>query len=198
MENNRFLWRLAAFMLFGIVLTAVFTFTSCNDENGEEEEEDPTLAGVYQMTAAELTTDITDVEDSVIVPAGTDVADIMGEGIFGKSPCDNKSNTAVDMQTDGKLFFVCVGSESGKDGVDAGTWAENVTLTQLTLNLNVDVVPPLGYQLTITNVTKTGLEIEGTIGAVPIPKELLEPAFPDVEFPPITIAGADVTFTEVQ
>lgn len=197
MENSRFLWRLAAFMLFGIVLTAVFTFTSCSDDNGEEEEE-PTLAGVYQMTEAILTTDIVDVEDSVIVPAGQDVSAIMGEGIFGKSPCDNKANTAVDMQTDGKLFFVCVGSESGKDGVDAGTWSENVTLTQLTLNLNATVVPPIGYQLTITNVTKTGGEIDGSIGAVPIPKELLEPAFPDVEFPPITVVGADVTFTEVQ
>ena len=197
MENNRFLWRLAAFMLFGIVLSAVFTFTSCSDENGEEEE-DPTLAGIYQMTRAELTGPIVDIDQNVIVPIGTDVSAIMGEGIFGKSPCDNKANTAVDMRTDGKLFFVCAGSEAGKDGEDAGTWAENITLTQLTLNLNATVVPPLGYQLTITNVTKVSGVINGSINAVPIPKELLEPAFPGVEFPDITIVGADVTFAEVQ
>jgi hypothetical protein len=197
MEKRRFLWRLAAFMLFGIVLTAVFTFTSCSDDNGEEEE-DPTLAGVYQMTAAELTTDIVDVENNVIVPVGTDVSEIMGEGIFGKSPCENKANTAVDMRTDGKLFFICVGNESGVEGEDAGSWSENVTLTQLTLNLNANVVPPLGYQLTITDVTKVGSVINGNIGAVPIPKELLEPAFPGVDFPDITVVGADVTFTEEQ
>jgi len=198
METKSFLWRLAAFALFGIILSAVFTFTSCSDDEGEEEE-DPTLAGVYQMTRAVLTDPIVDVDQNVVVPIGTDVSEIMANGIFGKSPCTDKSNSAVDMRTDGKLFFVCVGSESGTQGEDAGSWIENVTLTQITLNLNATVVPPVGFALTITNVTKTGAVINGTIGIVPIPKELLEevPEFDGIEFPDVNMVGADVEFTEV-
>jgi hypothetical protein len=198
METRQFLWRLSAFMLFGIALAAVFTFTSCSDD--EEPEEDPTLAGVYQMQEAILTSDIVDVEDSVVIPSGSNVTAIMGGGIFGASPCDDPTNTAVDMRDDGKLFFVCVGSESGKQGVDAGSWEENVTLTTLTLDLNATVVPPIGYSLSITSVSKTGTAIDGTIGSVPMPNTLLNQVvgLEDVEFPAVTIASATVKFVEAQ
>jgi hypothetical protein len=199
MEDIRFLRRLAAFALFGIALAAVFTFVSCNGDD-EEPEEDPTLAGVYQMQEALLTDDIKDVANNVIIQSGSDVTEIMAGGIFGQSPCEDPANSAVDMREDGKLFFVCIGDESGVQGVDAGSWTENETLTVLTLNLNATVVPPLGFQLAITDVTKAGSTISGTIGAVPIPGYLLNqaPGLEDIDFPTVQTVGATVKFVEVQ
>lgn len=197
MEKRRFIWRLTAYMLFGFVMAGLVTFTSCSDDEGEEPVQ--TLAGVYQMTEAITTTDIVDVEDSVIIPSGSNVTAIMAGGIFGSSPCDNPVNSAIDMATDGKLYFVCVGSESDKDGVDAGSWSESDDLSTLTLTLNATVVPPVGFVLTVNNVTKTGAVISGTIEGVPMPSSLLGaiPGFEDITFPLIQLVGAEIEFTAV-
>jgi hypothetical protein len=184
-------------MLFGIVLSAVFTFTSCNDDDDEEPVKE-TLAGIYQMDEAILTTDIKDVDDVVVVPSGTDVTAIMASGIFGASPCEDQANSAIDMREDGKLYFNCIGAESGVTPTDAGSWSENSSLTVLTLSLSAAVVPPAGFQLTITSVSKNGTVINGTIPSVPVTAELLNAAFPDATFDPIVIVGADVEFSEAQ
>jgi len=197
MEKRRLIWRITAFMLFGLVMAGLVTFTSCNDDDDEEPTQ--TLAGVYSMTEAITTTDIVDVEDSVIIPSGSNVTAIMAGGIFGFSPCDNPLNSAVDMATDGKLYFICVGSESDKEGVDAGSWSESSDLTTLTLTLNSTVVPPTGFVLTINNVTKTGAVLNGTVDGVPMPGSLLGafPGFEDVTFPIIQLVGAELEFTMV-
>jgi len=185
-------------MLFGMVIAGLVTFTSCNDD---DEGEDPveTLAGVYSMTEALTTTDIVDVEDSVIIPSGSDVTPIMAGGIFGFSPCNNPANSAVDMATDGKLYFVCTGDESDTPGVDAGSWSESSDLSTLTLTLNSTVVPPLGFVLTINNVIKSGSVLNGTVDGVPMPGSLLGafPGYEDVDFPLIQLVGAELEFTVV-
>jgi hypothetical protein len=197
MKKRSLFWKFTAFALFGILLTAVFTFTSCNNDDDEETPEE-TLAGVYRMEEAVLTSDVVDAEDSVIIPSGTPVTEIMAGGIFGASPCDNPANSAVDLQDGGKLFFVCVGTESGVPGVDAGSWSENATLTQLTLSLNATVVPPIGFDLTIINLTTGSGKINGTIPGVPLPGELLQPFFPTVTFPALPqLVSADVQFGAV-
>lgn len=186
-------------MLVLMVMAGLITFTSCSDDDDEEPEEPTTLAGVYSMTEAITTTDIVDVEDSVIIPTGSNVTAIMAGGIFGASPCDNPVNSAVDMAEDGKLYFVCVGTESDKNGVDAGSWSESNDLTTLTLTLNSTVVPPTGFVLSIENVTKTGAVISGTISGVPMPNDLLGaiPGLEDVDFPIIQLVGAEIEFTAV-
>ena len=197
MKKRNLIWRLAAFMLFGLSLAALLTFTSCNDDDDEEPAKE-TLAGVYQMDKATLTTDITDVDDVVVVPSGTDVTAIMASGIFGASPCEDQANSAIDMREGGKLYFNCIGAESNETPTDAGTWSENSSLTVLTLSLSSAVVPPAGFQLTITSVSKNGTVITGTIASVPVTAELLNAAFPDATFDPIVIVGADVEFSEAQ
>lgn len=198
MEKRRLIWRLTAYMLFGLLMASLVTFTSCSDDDDEEPEQ-TTLAGVYQMTMATTTTNIVDVEDSVIIPIGSDVTAIMAGGIFGFSPCDNPANSAVDMATDGKLYFVCVGSESDKDGVDAGSWSESSDLSTLTLTLNSTVVPPQGFVLTINNVTTSGAVLTGEVDGVPMPGTLLGavPGFEDIDFPIIQLVGAELDFTMV-
>ena len=185
-------------MLFGLTMAGLVTFTSCSDDDDEDPPVE-TLAGVYKMTDATTTTDIVDMEDSVIIPSGSDVTAIMSGGIFGASPCDNPVNSAIDMATDGKLFFVCVDSESDKNGVDAGSWSENSDLTTLTLTLNSTVVPPQGFALTVTNVSLTGAVISGTIAGVPMPNTLLGqiPGLEDVDFPIVQLVGAEIEFTAV-
>ena len=195
MKKRTLIWKLSAFILFGAAVATVFTLSNCNNDDGEEVTE--TLAGVYQMTSAILQSDIVDADDSVIVPSGQDVAQIMGAGIFGASPCESVSNSAIDQRDDGKLYFVCIGSESDKDGVDAGSWSENSTLTQITLSLNATVVPPAGFQLIITNVTQSGSTISGSITNVPMPKTLLQAAFPGITFPELQLVDADIQFVKV-
>jgi len=184
-------------MLFGMVMAGLVTFSSCSDDD-DEEPEVTTLAGIYSMTEAITTTDIKDVDGNVIIPSGSDVTAIMAGGIFGASPCDNPANSAVDMAEDGKLYFICTGDESDKEGVDAGSWSESSDLTTLTLTLNAEVVPG-GYVLEIINVTKTGAIVNGTISTVPLPGALLSQVegFEDVEFPFIQLIGAEVEFTQV-
>lgn len=198
MEKRRLIWRITAYMLFGLTMAGLVTFTSCSDDD-EENPPVETLAGVYKMTEAITTTDIVDMEDSVIIPSGSNVTAIMSGGIFGASPCDNPANSAIDMATDGKLFFVCVGSESDKNGVDAGSWSENSDLTTLTLTLNSTVVPPQGFALTVTNVSLTGSVISGTIAGVPMPNTLLGqiPGLEEVNFPIVQLVGAEIEFTAV-
>jgi hypothetical protein len=197
MEKRRLIWRITAYMLFGMVMAGLITFSSCSDDD-DEEPEVTTLAGVYSMTEAITTTDIKDVDGNVIIPSGSDVTAIMAGGIFGASPCDNPANSAVDMAEDGKLYFICTGDESDKEGVDAGSWSESSDLTTLTLTLNAEVVPG-GYVLEIINVTKTGAIVNGTISTVPLPGALLSQVegFEDVEFPFIQLIGAEVEFTQV-
>ena len=198
MEKRRLIWRLMAFMLFGILTAGLITFSSCSDDD-DEEPEVTTLAGVYSMTEAITTTDIVDVEDSVVIPSGSNVTAIMAGGIFGSSPCDNPANSAIDMAEDGKLYFVCVGSESDKEGVDAGSWTESNDLSTLTLTLNSTVVPPTGFVLTVNNVTKTGAVISGSIAGVPMPNTLLNQVdgLEDIDFPIIQLVGANIEFTAV-
>jgi len=197
MEKRRLIWRITAYMLFGMVMAGLVTFSSCSDDD-DEEPEVTTLAGIYSMTEAITTTDIKDVDGNVIIPSGSDVTAIMAGGIFGASPCDNPANSAVDMAEDGKLYFICTGDESDKEGVDAGSWSESSDLTTLTLTLNAEVVPG-GYVLEIINVTKTGAIVNGTISTVPLPGALLSQVegFEDVEFPFIQLIGAEVEFTQV-
>ena len=197
MEKRRLIWRLTAYMLFGMVIAGLVTFSSCNDDDGEEPVE--TLAGVYSMTEATTTTDIVDVEDSVIIPSGSNVTAIMAGGIFGFSPCNNPLNSAVDMATDGKLYFVCTGDESETPGVDAGSWSESSDLSTLTLTLNSTVVPPTGFVLTINNVTVTGAVLNGTVDGVPMPGSLLGafPGYEDITFPLIQLVGAELEFTQI-
>jgi len=199
MEKRRLIWRITAYMLFSLTMVGLITFTSCSDDDDEGDPPVETLAGVYMMTEAMTTTDIVDMEDSVIIPSGSDVTAIMSGGIFGASPCDNPLNSAIDMATDGKLYFICVGSESDNDGVDAGSWSENSDLTTLTLTLNSTVVPPVGFALTVTDVTKTGAVINGTIAGVPMPNTLLGaiPGFENVDFPVVQLVGAEIEFTAV-
>jgi hypothetical protein len=199
MEKRRLIWRLTAYAVLLTVMAGLVTFSSCSDDDDEEPEEATTLAGVYQMTEAITTTDIVDVEDSVIIPIGSDVTAIMAAGIFGFSPCDDPTNSAVDMATDGKLYFICVGDESDKEGVDAGSWSESSDLSTLTLTLNSTVVPPTGFVLTINNVTTTGAVLSGTVDGVPMPGSLLGQVegLEDVTFPLIQLVGAELEFTMV-
>ena len=189
--------RIAALMLFGLILGTVFTFTSCSDDDEPGDTGPETLAGVYKLTKGVLTDDIKDVDGNVVVPSGTDITAIMAAGIFGASPCDNQANSAVDMREGGKLFFVCTGTESEVPGVDAGSWEENITLTSLTLVLNSTVVPPIGFTLPITDVSKSGAVVSGSIDSVPLTKELLDAAFPGNEFPDIVIVAVDIEFLEI-
>lgn len=193
MESKLFMRRIAALMLFGLILGTVFTFSSCSDD--DEGSDDPeTLAGVYVIQKGVLTDDIKDVEGNIVVPSGTDITAIMIGGIFGASPCDNMANSAVDMRVGGKLFFVCTGTESAVPGVDAGSWEENITLTTLTLTLNSTVVPPIGFSLPITGITKSGAVLSGSIESVPLTKALLDAAFPGNEFAPVVMVGVDMEF----
>lgn len=196
MEKRRLFWSILTLSLSTLVLAVMFTFTSCSDD---EETPKETLAGTYQMSEAILSTDIVDAKDSVVVPAGADVTAIMSGGIFGASPCQNPLNSAIDMRDDGKLFFICIGSESATPGVDAGSWSENSSLTVLTLSLNATVVPPIGFELSITNVSKTGTTVDGTLPGVPIPGSLLSltPGFEGITFPAVQIVGAEVEFSDV-
>jgi hypothetical protein len=196
MEKRRLIWRLSAFTLFGVILAAVLMFSNWNSDDEEPVEE--TLAGVYQMSQAILQSNVVDADENVIIPTGTNVTQIMGAGIFGASPCENPANSAIDQREDGKLYFVCIGSESSTQGVDAGSWSENSTLTQITLSLNATVVPPAGFQLTITDVTRSGSTVSGSMTNVPMPSQLLEAAFPGVTFPAIQLVDADVQFIKVQ
>lgn len=153
-----------------LVLGMVF-LVSCDDGNDEPEPELYDLSGKYIFESAELTSGAQGIADAIGIPVGlipTDITDAMAGGLLAEAPCDDPENGAVELRSDKKLFFTCIGETNE---LSAGVWDVNGDTTVLTLSLSV----PQPLDLVISNlvIDETNDIIGGAIANFPINKTLL-------------------------
>ena len=142
----------------------VFALLLVTCEKEKDEEVDP-LVGIYEFGTSTLN-DTVHMKvplfgDITMMPGNS--ADILVEqGLLGAAPCDDSTNAAVELKSDGKIFYVC---QNETNEAQMGTWLINTERTILQLNIS----NPQAFQLTISNLTITADAFSGTVENFPLP-----------------------------
>jgi len=173
---------------------AVFALLLVTCEKKKEEEVDP-LVGTYEFASAVLN-DTVKLKlqglDITIMP-GTDAALFVKEGLLGAAPCDDSTNAAVELKSDGKIFYAC---QTETNEAQMGTWLINTDRTILTLNIS----NPKAFGLTISDLTITSNSFSGTVENFPLPLDAsveLGENLPGSIIPNIQFKSVDLAFTKV-
>jgi hypothetical protein len=159
------------FSLFAALVLSVTLFTGCKDD---PEEEVSQYAGSYLITKATLSSAISLAINGsplpLTVPAGTDITPLIQQSLLSAlTPC-TPDKSLIDLKEDYTMLMKCEGTTTE---INAGTW-EEVNATVLKLSMNSTAVPssPLGFVLTVNNVTLENKKLSGDT-SVPMPKETL-------------------------
>ena len=188
-------------LIFLAFLSVSLVFLSgCKDD--PEEELSPYI-GDYIITKATLSVDLVlqtlSVPDQVPTPmpvnAGTDITQMIVGALLGAIDCD-AANSLIQLREDFSLYLNC---SSSAEELDAGTWEEQ-SATVIILSMNSTALPPIGFFLTITDVSLVSNVLTGTT-TVPISRDMLVQIVPlwsqgtltlDVENTPVAVP---ITFT---
>lgn len=171
---------------------------ACNKDDDDDDNNNTTptfqekIVGQYIFTSGTFNEPITFFNvmaagDTVTLPAGTNASVIVASVLLGDSPCDNASNTALEMRDDYTLYYVCLG-ESNEEQM--GTWEADGDNNTISLNVNTDIGQ---LAIPITDVTLTDTGLEGNITTLPVPIDLLQP----VGATNMQFANVAVVFTKV-
>ena len=173
---------------------AVFALLLVTCEKKKDEEVDP-LVGTYTFTSATLN-DTVKLKlqglDITIMP-GTDAALFVSEGLLGAAPCDDSTNAAVELKSDGKSYYAC---QHETKEAQMGTWLINTERTELQLNIS----NPQAFQLTVSDLNITANSFSGTVKKFPLPLDAsveLGENLPGSAMPNIQFKSMDLTFTKV-
>ena len=148
-----------------VVSLGLVVITSCEDDETKVD----SLVGTYSFVSATLA-DTAKYESQVIATPGTNVYAVIGQGMFGNSPCENVLNSAVELRKNNEIWFVCIGETNE---MKAGTWSIDDERTTLTLNLSPPAVSE-ALALLVTNLDEGKTSFTGTIANLPIPTELFQ------------------------
>lgn len=132
------------------------------------EDDDPeglSLDGDYKFVSATLRKDIT--IDGTTISAGTDISAQIKEGLFGAVECSNQENTAIRLDVNGTLYFLCAG-EAAVTPVQGGTWSGTNNNTNLVLALSSPPFPS-PISATVKGLVVDGNTLSGYIENLPIP-----------------------------
>ena len=170
-----FLSLLTLSLLIGMVF-----LISC-DDGGEDEDPQPELydlSGIYTFKKATFVSGKEAVAQEIGLPAAlipTDITDEMAGGLLAEAPCKDLENGAVELKSDKKLFFTCIG-ETNED--QAGTWDINSDRTNLDLNLSIQA-GALQIKLQELTIDETNDVIGGSIINFPLTPDLVAGFFPE-------------------
>jgi hypothetical protein len=143
---------------------AVFALLLVTCEKKKDEEVDQ-LVGVYTFTSATFNDTVrlkVPVFGDILLLPGTDASQFVSEGLLGAAPCDNSDSAAVELKSDGKTYYACLGETNESQ---MGTWQINVDRTVLQLNIS----NPNNFQLTVSDLTITANDFSGTVENFPLP-----------------------------
>jgi len=146
-----------------VLFIALFALLLVTCEKKKDEEVDP-LVGTYEFSSATLNDTVRlklQGLDITIMP-GTPADLFVSEGLLGAAPCDDSTNAAVELKSDGKIFYTCLGET---DEAQMGTWLINAERTILQLNIS----NPQAFQLTVSELTITATSFAGTVENFPLP-----------------------------
>ena len=183
----------------GTLVAVVFVMgllfvVSCDSDSDDPGPELYDLSGFYTFKKAVLTAGKEDIADVLNLPATLIPSDItvpMSDGLLAEAPCDDSENGAVELKSDKKLFFSCLGEENE---AQAGTWTVNSDTTELTLNLSVST-GNLSLEITELYINETTDVIGGNISNFPITKTLLAGFLAGVPGGDVILASIDDNVT---
>ncbi|MCU0409626.1 MAG: hypothetical protein MUD02_11820 [Bacteroidales bacterium] len=179
-----------------MVLTeaVLMTLSGCSDD--PESTVSP-FAGNYKVSQAKVAVDIvipTVEAGSYTVPANTDITALIQEAIFKTVACSPLADTYIELRDDNSMYMSC----KGANPVNAGTWTEN-SASSLALSFNATVLPPVGFNFSITDAVidaagfsgKTGVPFSSTVIAGLIAPLTLSPSAPA-----LFVVNIAIKFTE--
>lgn len=157
------------FMFLFVLVSSVVLFTSCGDDN--EEEEVSTFVGNFVISKATVsapTNLVTTIGIPIPIIVGMDITPAIQEALLSAVDCAAADKSWVELRKDNSIYMSC----EGKNAFNAGTW-EEVSATELKLNMNNAAIPSstTGVLLTMTNIVKTSSGWKGTT-SVPMPREM--------------------------
>ena len=146
----------------GLFLVALGLLIGACDKK-DEETIDP-LVGVYTFTSAIFndTVRMKTPIGNVVFPPNFDASFFVTDGLLGAAPCDDSTNAAVELKTDGKTYYTCL-EETNE--AQMGTWLINTDRTELILNIS----NPQPFSLKITGLSITINSFSGTVENFPLP-----------------------------
>ncbi len=149
----------------GLLMAAgAILLTTCEKKNGEEV--DP-IVGVYTFSSATLNDTVrlkVPLYGPITLTPGFNAALFVTEGLLGAAPCDDSTNAAVELKSDGKSFYTCLHEDNESQ---MGTWQINTERTILTLYIS----NPQAFGLTISDLNITTTSFSGTVENFPLPKD---------------------------
>ena len=173
-----------------LLAASIIVLTSCEKNKGEDV--DP-IVGVYTFSSATLNDTVhmkvPQIGD-ITLPPGFNAELFVTEGLLSAAPCDNSDSAAVEIKSDGKTFYTCLGEDNE---AQMGTWMINVERTVLTLNIS----NPNPFSLTVSNLNITPSSFSGTVENFPMPKDAnyeLGEDLPDGGGPNIQFKSMDLEF----
>ena len=143
---------------------AVLALLLVTCEKKKDEEVDP-LVGTYTFTSATFNDTVrmkVPVYGDITIMPGNKADLIVSEGLLGAAPCDDSDSAAVELKSDGRIFYACL-SETNE--AQMGTWLINTDRTILTLNIS----NPQAFALTISSLNITANSFSGTVENFPLP-----------------------------
>jgi hypothetical protein len=161
------------FMFLFVMVSSVVLFSSCGDDN--EEEEVSTFVGNFVISKATVSapTNLSTVQGiPVPIIVGMDITTTIQQALLSSVQCASADKSWVELRKDKSIYMSC----EGKNAFNAGTWDE-ISVTEIKLNMNSAAIPssPTGTSLTVTKIIKTSSGWKGTT-SVPMPKEMFAEA----------------------
>lgn len=175
-------------------LMALLVIAACKKDDDEDDNTpaQPTfeekLVGQYAFTSGTFTQDVTMYNvmaagDTVTFPQGSDATLVVSGALMDDSPCDDITNTLLDMRDDYSLFYICTGENNESQ---MGTWDADETNNTIALNVNSELGP---IAVTISDVVFDEPNLTGTIIGLPVPKDYSQPVgATNIQFITVTVA----------
>lgn len=174
---------------FVLGLTFIMSCDSGSDDPPTPEPYD--LSGVYTFKKATLQTTLNIPGIPIPIPAGRDITDEMAGGLLAEAPCKDPDNGAVELKSNNKLFFACIGEDNE---LDAGTWSVDGDYTELTLNLSIST-GNLALIIGDLTIDEDNDVISGKITNFPITKPLIAGFLSGIPGADAILAGIDDNIT---
>ena len=154
------------FKLLAIILAMFVLIPCCKDD----EKEVSKYIGDFVISKAALVEALivpTVEMGNVPIPLGTDITQSIQTALLSAVNCSSPDKSYVELREDNSMYLSC----EGLTPLNAGTW-EEVSPTSLKLNMNSTAVPPIGFDLTVTNIVEEASKLTG-ITSVPLTKAMI-------------------------
>ncbi len=176
--------------LFALIASLVI-IAGCKDENEEPESDFIGNFVIKKASVSESLNITTNELGAFQLPAGTDITPAIQTALLSQASCSSPDKSWIELRKDKTMYMSC----EGTNAINAGTW-EELSETQLKLNMNNTVIPssPTGLTLTVTDIVKSASGLTGKT-TVPLPKAMVEALITPLTLDASTPIAVPVSFS---